>query len=202
MSDKNAKKPKTPSTSNKKQKGKQEPAKPKDDKSQVKAPTEQVKASIVITADDVVPLDPAKAGTGTQRHPPAGKKMRGPDLQPRKKRSDAKPDSDLEVIAQPVPVIDPATGPEQVFDAVMELARVNTTAFVVTFDVMFCGWAPPRLTEKDKKMLIEVWVPLVYANDGKIPAWLPAGLVTLGIMAERLITKFSKKKILPKRVDN
>lgn len=191
MVTKKGKKAEKKNQTNNKKKEIQEPAKPKKQESQTKDPKEQLKAPSFVTADDVVPLDPSKAGIGLQKPPPAERKTRGPDKQPRKKRIDAKPDDELEQKQPEVPAIDSAPVEQVPIVDIMAVAKVNTLAFVTTFDVLFCGWCPPRLSAKDKQLLIEVWVPIVHENGDQIPAWVPAALVTLGIMGDRLITKFS-----------
>lgn len=161
----------------------------KTDKSPEKAATEQVKASTVVTAQSVQPLDPALAGTGVQQPGPAEKKTRGPDKQPRKKRSDAKPEPEPEKKLHEVAATDPIVGQPVQVDVSMVEAEMIARAFVVTFDMSFCKICPPALSKTEQKTLIDVWTPIVYLYQGQMSPWVPAALLTLGIATPRLVAK-------------
>lgn len=189
MSPENTKNPATIRQTNKEVKENQKPSEPKNIKSPDKAGTAQVKASNVVTAQTVPPLDPSKAGTGAQKPPPAGKKTRGPDKQPRKKRADAKPELAPEQKPPEVVATDPAAAPPVQVDLDMVQAEHISRAFVVTFDVVFCKICPPKLSTLEHKTLIDVWTPVIFIYQGQMSPWLPAALVTLGIAGQRLVTK-------------
>ena len=184
---KKTQKPKTPESSNKKTEENQVAPKANASKKPEQVPKGPLKASTAVTAQDVKPLDPGKAATAPPKQAPAAKRTRGPDKQPRKKRVDFNPEPEPE----PEPEQQPEPEQELLVHDPMAAARATTTAFVKTFDIAFCGWCPPKLSQKDEKLLIELWTPEVYKNNDQIPTWLPASLVTLGIMADRIIKKIS-----------
>jgi len=193
-----------PKKATKKKTAKKKTAKDKKDKSTDNAGNEDPGTSEASKREKTT-IDALKSLTGEKAQPLEvtdtlkghKKRVRGPDKQPRKPRSDRGEKRDpvldekqaAQVTGEPAAQVQPQVTPAA-------KAYLITKAFAVTADNTIFRLLPPKMTQMERQSMIDVWSPVVeiYADSLFASPWFPAALVSVGVMTPRIGAKWQARK--------